>query len=96
MLLLAKIEEDQRTNNQDFWSIYFVDPLGSSNDFIIDNKSPETKIFHYDIIIDENIVNSNDIEIEKNNIKTVEIDDEYKNILIKASVETDSKEIYKK
>ena len=98
MLLLAKIEDNQRTDNQDFWSIYFVDPLGSDNRFVIDNKTPEIKTFHYDITVNEKMINSEDIEIEKNNRKLIELEklNPTESITIQVTTNDETKTIYKK
>ena len=73
MLLLAQIEDNQRTNNQNFWSIYFIDPLGSNNGFVIDNKTPNTQTFHYDVLVNNSSIHSGNIEIEKNDRKLIEL-----------------------
>jgi len=97
MLFLAQIEKKQRTDNQNFWSIYFVDPLGTDNHFVIDNKTPEDKIFHYDITIDKNIIQSEDIEIEKNTRKLIETDNfNNQNIKIIVTQNDINKQIEKK
>ncbi|MEA3323386.1 MAG: hypothetical protein U9Q12_04130 [Patescibacteria group bacterium] len=98
MLFLAQVENDQRADNQDFWSVYFVDPLGVDNRFVIDNETPKTKTFHYDIAIDENIIQSEDVKIEKNNRKLVEVRElEFtKPLTITITTDEEIKKIYKK
>lgn len=73
MLLLAHIEYNQRTNNQNFWSIYFVDPLGTNTSFVIDNKTPDTQTFHYDILVNDNSVQSGNMEIKNGGRKLIEL-----------------------
>ncbi len=98
MLLLAKIEDTQRENNQNFWSIYFVDPMGTDTRFVIDNKTPEIKTFHYDIIVNEEMINSGDIEIGKNNRKLIELKElePTESIMIQVTTNDEMKTIYKK
>jgi len=73
MLLLARIEDNQRTDNQNFWSIYFVDPLGTNNSFVIDNKTPDTQTFHYDVLVNDNSVQSGNMEIKNGDRKLIEL-----------------------
>jgi len=98
MLFLAQIEKDQRADNQDFWSVYFVDPLGSDNRFVIDNKTPKEKTFHYDITVDENIIQSEDVKIEKNTRKLIEVSKSEiaKPFTITITTDAETKQIYKK
>lgn len=98
MLLLAKIEDNQRTNNQDFWSIYFINPLENDYHFVIDNKTPNTQLFHYDVIINDNSVHFGDMEIEKNNHELIELEKQESDFPIKIIVTNgnNEKEIEKK
>lgn len=96
MLLLAQIENKQRTDNQNFWSVYFVNPLGNNNDFVIENKTPNTQTFHYEITSNEDSPDSVDVTIEKNTTKTIEIKETKKPITITTTLDKDKKEIYKK
>lgn len=49
MLFLAYIEQHQRNLQENFWSIYFVAPLDTTNAFVIDNRTPEDATFTYEI-----------------------------------------------
>jgi len=96
MLLLAQVENNQRKNNQNFWSIYFVDPIGTDNRFVIDNKTPTTQIFYYDVLVNEVSVHSGNIEIEENTRKLIKNESTQKPFEIIVTTESNIKTIYKK
>ena len=86
MLFLAQIEQNQRDKNQNFWSIYFVAPLTQTdNRFVIDNKTQDDTTFHYEIIQNDNVKKSEDIEIKKDKRKLIDTKD-YDNQSIKIIV----------
>lgn len=63
MLFLGYMEYVQRKNGENFWSLYFVDPLSSNNNsFIIENRG-DTSQFHYTLYIDSNIILDKDITV---------------------------------
>ena len=98
MLFLAQIEQNQRDENQDFWSIYFIAPLTQTdNRFVIDNKTQSDAIFHYEIIKDNDVKKSEDIEIKKDKRKLIDTKN-YNNQSIKIIVTNgkNKKEIEKK
>ena len=98
MLFLAQIEQNQRDKNQNFWSIYFIAPLTQTdNRFVIDNKTQNDATFHYEIIKDNDVKKSENIEIKKDKRKLVDTKD-YNNQSIKIIVTNgkDKKEIEKK
>ncbi len=98
MLFLAQIEQNQRNKNQDFWSIYFITPLTQTdNRFVIDNKTQSDTTFHYEIIQNNSIKESKDIEIKKDKRKLINTKN-YNNQSIKIIVTNgkNKKEIEKK
>ena len=98
MLFLAQTEQNQRNQNQNFWSIYFVAPLTTvDNRFVIDNKTKNDATFHYEIKIDDEVKKFEDIEIKKDERKLINTKN-YNNQSIKIIVtnDEDKKEIEKK
>ena len=91
---LAQIESDQRNDNQDFWSTYFIAPLDTTdNRFVIDNKTPDDKIFHYSITNNENDTSQDgDIEIKTNTRKIVKTDENNNNYPVTIIITTDNEE----
>ena len=86
MLFLARIEQNQRDKNQNFWSIYFVNPTDNSdNSFVINNKTQNDAIFHYEIIEADEMKKNEDIEIKKDEHKLINTKD-YNNKPIKIIV----------
>ncbi len=74
MLFLAQTEKDQRSKNQNFWSIYFIAPLtNSDNRFVIDNKTKSDATFHYEIILNGETKDAKDVEIKKDERKLIEL-----------------------
>ena len=97
MLFLAWVEKSQRDKNQNFWSVYFIAPLtNTDNRFVIDNKTPQDKVFHYTISTSEK-QHQNDVKIESNTrklIQTKEFDNQ--NIKITVTDNQNTKTIEKK
>lgn len=98
MLFLAYSEKSQREKNEDFWSIYFIDPFSADNRFVIDNRSSEDKTFHYEIARDETTVQSGDIDINSKSRELVTTNDALntKQIIITVSEDKKKKTIEKK
>jgi hypothetical protein len=97
MLFLATIENNQRINNQDFWSVYFTDPLGENNNFIIDNKTQKDAVFDYEISIEDEVKDSGNIKIPKDTHKLIETKElNNQPVLIVITTNDTKKEIEKK
>ncbi len=94
MLFLAQMEKDQRDENQNFWSTYFIAPLDATdNRFVIDNKTQSDKTFHYDITNNENdTMQDGDIEIKANTRKIIKTDEKSNNSPVTIIITTDNKE----
>lgn len=98
MLFLAWTEKNQRDNNQDFWSVYFVAPLtNTDNRFVIDNKTHDNKTFHYTISTNNEKKYENDIKIQKNTRKLIDTKNfDNKNVQITITSDNDEKTLEKK
>ncbi|PID52155.1 MAG: hypothetical protein CR972_03370 [Candidatus Moraniibacteriota bacterium] len=73
ILFLFYTEQKQRKDSQDFWSIYFVDPIGSDNAFIIDNASKKN-LFIYKVHSKEKELESNDIPLNNGEQKLIKVE----------------------
>lgn len=94
MLFLAQIEKDQRDDNQNFWSAYFIAPLDmTDNRFVIDNKTQSDKTFHYNITDNgNNTIQDGDIKIKTNTRKVIETAKKSDNRPVTIVIITDNEE----
>lgn len=88
--------EKKQQQVSDGWFIYFNQPLDKTLDFSIENYSTE-KNFSIKIMADEKIIKEEEIEILKNNKKSVTLNEQMNGNLIKIIVlhSKKTKEIYK-
>jgi hypothetical protein len=93
--LLAFWERNQH-QIEDGWFIYFNNIADKSTTFTIENYSPD-KNFSWEIIADNNSIRKENIEVLKNNNKSVIIDEQLtsKSVKIIVSHSKKTKEIYK-
>jgi hypothetical protein len=95
---LAYVEKKQADlNNKNFWVLYFSDPKSDNLDFVIENHSHNTN-FHWEVLADENKINSGDITIVKgstwkSNFQVADINN--KKITISVLSDNEKKELYK-
>lgn len=98
MLLLAFTEEYQVANGDDFWSVYFVQPLDAvDNSFIIDNHGSE-RTFTYTIMTHD-ATHTDTVMISKDEWHHITLPDQYHNtspITIDIEDAKTKKSIYKK
>ena len=80
-----------------WWSIYFVNTKDQSLNFTIENHTSKTN-FHWQVLDEKNKLSEGDVEIKKDEIKDVIIDNiglNQKKINIQVSSDTENREIYK-
>ena len=97
MFYLAKTAYDQQQANRDFWSIYFADPVGQNNAFVIDNATKDDATFHYEIMTESKTREENDITVKKDERKLIKIPTlNNVPVMIKVTNNTEEKTIEKK
>lgn len=98
MLFLAFVEEHQVASGDDFWSVYFVQPLDKvDNSFIIDNHGDE-RTFTYTLTTSD-VTHSDTITLAQDQWRHITLPDQYNNvssITITVDDTTTKKSIYKK
>lgn len=89
MLFLSYIENDQRQRNENFWSVYFVDPFSVDNRFIIENRSMADATFFYEITQNDITTRSEDLTVKKGEFKLIVPDEKNKSTPIQITVAKD-------
>jgi len=80
-----------------WWVAYFSNAKDLSSDFVIENHS-EKNIFHWQALVEKNKVVEGDIEIEKDQTKSIvlgDINPERRKIIIEVFKGEEKREIYK-
>ncbi|MFA5985802.1 MAG: hypothetical protein WC819_00455 [Parcubacteria group bacterium] len=96
ILFLAYTEKTQREHDENFWSIYFVDPFAQDNhSFAIDNHSADAT-FHYTAIAGEITLVSEDVFITKDNHQIITVEKTTNPITITVTKDGKEKMIEKK
>jgi hypothetical protein len=91
MLLLAYTEKNQRENDENFWSVYFIAPFTENdNAFIIDNHSADAT-FHYIVTSNEQEVLTGDISVAKDDHALIDPEEIDRTFPITITVTQDTK-----
>lgn len=73
-ILLAYEQQRLVHRGENFWSVAFTDPLGATNDIIIDNRTPHDTTFHYRVhSTDDTPLTDADITIPTHTSRTIAI-----------------------
>jgi hypothetical protein len=73
MLMLTYTENEQRHAGNDFWSVYFLYPMGSENDFVIDNVHKDS-LFIYKVHSNDQELQRGEITMKRGEQKIIEIE----------------------
>lgn len=97
VMFLGIVEYRQRTGeaNKSWWSTYFVAPYDSNSlNFVIENYDKKTE-FSYEVILDDEVVKSENVVVEAGENKLIELDiekDKTKSAEIKINLSGEKKD----